>query len=391
MKKLVSVLLALLLLLSVFALAACDKEDEKDAKETKPVTQKKDNNDDDDEDDGAGTQKPTKTADQKTARELYNEAFTLLSNMTQYDVTSSVTIVLSTGIETETQTVQTTMAAKKGTDSAYTRLYTPATMYTEESVSEVWYADGVGYAYDGESKEKFEGVAFDTYADIMIVSFDEESDWVAAEDIVWGQATHEKTDTGFLSTLPLSADCATELAEEYSQTPEMAEGSFVLAYDKNGTITETGLMFDFSATDIGVQYSVEMETKYNSINKPVTVTAPADADEYVTGTFEGGSGNGGNSGVSDDEWGADWMYALDCPAGMYGDLDNDGYRTHFDWYLWDECGMCPPNHDGDADLDYDDILLDIQSGEPGSYTQRVWELSVESGWQAYAATYGPNA
>ncbi|MBE6546395.1 MAG: hypothetical protein E7668_03000 [Ruminococcaceae bacterium] len=387
MKKLLSLILALLLLLSAFALVACDTEDDKDTKETKPVTQKKETDDDDDEEEE--TTEPVKTADQKTAQELYDEAFALLSNMTQYDVVSTMTIEMSMG--QEPYSVQSTIEAKKGTDSGYTKIYTPATDFTAGSISEVWYANGVGYAYDGETKQKFEGVAFDTFADIMIVGFEKNEDWVAAEEIDWTKADHKKTDSGFTSTLPMSTEVATTYAEELSDFVTSVEGSLILTYDKNGVITAHTVAVNFKDADTGMDHTLEQATVYNSINKPVTVSAPADADEYVTGTFEGGSGNGGNSGVSDDEWGADWMYDRPLPQPVdsrnCGDLDGDGKTTEFDWYMMIEVDVGDENRDGVVNRD-DITYLENNPDQ----ILRAWDnTTVPYWWGRYAAEYGPNA
>lgn len=165
----------------------------------------------------------------------------------------------------------------------------------ETKVSYYFSPDGKTYCDDGESKFVTEGTIGDSG---VIPEIDFSSDMGEASDSIYAKAVVSQLDGGYRIDIALSAEDISALADEMKEFFEqlgMGESSieeFSMAFviDGNGYLTKVCASTKMTAEQDGSQYTADVtfEIVINNPGQPVTVTPPADLDEYVEYDFGGG-------------------------------------------------------------------------------------------------------
>ena len=164
----------------------------------------------------------------------------------------------------------------------------------ETKVSYYFSPDGKIYCDDGETKYVTEGTIGDSG---VIPDIDISSDMVEFSDSIFAKATVSELDGGYRIDIALSAEDISALADEMKEFFEQMgigesgfeEFSMALIIDGNGYLTKASAIAKITAEQDGSQYTADVafEIVINNPGQPVTVTPPADLDEYVEYDFGG--------------------------------------------------------------------------------------------------------
>ncbi len=266
MKKTIALALALIFCMST--LVACDDDDVINLTETVAEEQTTDK-----EAEGETTTEPTAPApvkvdslNNKVPKQLWRGLFSSLADMTSMEITGEdiEKYVSSDSV----YTTKTTMTFKMSGDDVYAHMF--QTEYFEGSAPEVedeanvTAIDGDVYIHDGDEKIKYSGTSL---ADVIGEDWFEELTGIYDQlpDSMLDKVEMYNLGDEYYFTVSVTAQNIADFNLDYDEAMDITA-----RFDKNGafkSISGEGKTSSFSR-------------KISNVNKPITITAPSNADEY---------------------------------------------------------------------------------------------------------------
>ena len=283
MKRILSLALVLLMLLSALVLSGCDETEppipapdaESQSEETKDESKTISNNKTNTGNQKPSTPVPLAKLNGKTPQQMVNDTMQQLLNAEEFELDQETVITASgNGVTTS---VEVELLSRKGADSAY------AKQIAGGETGEAWYVDGIYYFKTSAGQVKYEDVSFAQFCEDRIATFDEDDAGIGA-GIQFAGIQFQPEGEDYSLTLPVSEEMGLELCAEigYEDADDVVF-TLVLLFDKNGTLLlhTYDLSFTTVSQGITVQVDMLMNTEIVSLNKPITVSKPAQASSFV--------------------------------------------------------------------------------------------------------------
>ncbi len=253
MKKTIPALIALFLTFSVLILTACETAGDGSDSTGAPTGETSGKTaEDTTEEPTSETDDSNEKGDEKTALAMYQAAKKLLSDMSSYEITEEQ--------RDADQTLITSGTVKLSGNDLYIH------MDEQGAITEMTFLDGTLYMFSEGQKIKMTGVSIEDLLGGQDISDFANRGFFSFPDSKLADVVLEQNRDGYCFTLSFTA----QEAEQY-EFDSMSAGEITYYFDLDGVLTKTQSLQD----------GICETTSVSKINKPVTVTAPADAGSYL--------------------------------------------------------------------------------------------------------------